>query len=61
MKFRRKPKRTLCPICGNSLTDRDGRKVCETCWIELIGSSVKPLNKTGKIHTLPSRPEERRI
>lgn len=48
MRLGRKPRQVKCPICGGPLTRRNGRNLCELCWIEIKGSSVKPLSdKTG--------------
>ena len=43
MRLRRKPRRTVCPICGNALRRKNGKDICESCRIEIKGSSLKPL------------------
>jgi len=44
MRLRRKPKQANCPICSGLLTRSDGKYVCESCRIEIKGSSLKPLS-----------------
>ena len=43
MRLRRKPKQTNCPICNGLLTRNNGKCICESCRVEIKGSSVKPL------------------
>ena|GEM_PF-3244061 len=44
MRLRRKPKQANCPICNGPLTHSNGKRICESCRIEIKGSSVKPLS-----------------
>lgn len=61
MWLRRKSRHSICPICYSPLVRSNGRQICNSCKIEIRGSSVKPVADRDTDDGRPRKRNEGRI